>query len=293
MKSMTGFGKANFFSDEFDIEIQLRSVNNRFLDLKLYLPNELSFLDIQARKLIQERISRGTLELRVNYRDKRLPNATLDFNKLEMYNRLSQQAAAFLEIEYTPDIDKLLEKSDLIIMENEDLVDTQFSDAFISVLTNALEMHQKMALQEGESMSVFFTNSIHKMLTALIEIEEYFVEHKAEIHDKLKGRVLELLNDHLTEENEKRILLETALYIDKSDVNEEITRLRNHINKLSSVISESGSEAIGKTLNFIMQEMHREANTLGSKFSTTSSFGNVLILKEEIDKCKEMVLNVE
>ncbi|MBN2829225.1 MAG: DUF1732 domain-containing protein [Candidatus Cloacimonetes bacterium] len=293
MKSMTGFGKASHYSDEFDIEIQLRSVNNRFLDMKLYLPNELSFLDIQARKMIQEKISRGTLELRVNYRDKRLPNATLDFNKLEMYNRLSQQVASYLEIEYTPDIDKILENNDLIIMENEDLDDTQFSDSFMSVLATALDLHQKMAMQEGESMNAFFRSSITKMLNALLEIEEYFIEHKAEIHDKLKGRVLELFNDHLTEENEKRILLETAIYIDKSDVNEEITRLRNHINKLSMIIEETDSEPIGKTLNFIMQEMHREANTLGSKFSTTSSFGNVLILKEEIDKCKEMVLNVE
>ena len=293
MKSMTGFGKANYTDEDFNIEIQLRSVNNRFLDLKLYTPNELNFLEIQIRKLIQSKITRGTLEVRVNYRDTRTSDATIDYNKLEMYNSLAKNAAAYLGTDYTPNIDKLLEKNDLIIMENEALDDTKFSEAFLATLTNAIKLHQEMALNEGQSMLDFFHQSIAKMNKSLAEISAYFEEHKVEIHDKLKGRVLDLMSDCLNEENEKRILLETAIYVDKSDINEEITRLYNHISKVTTTIDNSGEKAVGKTLNFILQEMHREANTLGSKFSTTNSFDNVLIIKEEIDKCKEMVLNVE
>ncbi len=293
MKSMTGFGKSSYTSDQFDIELQIRSVNNRFLDLKLYFPNELTYLDLPIRKLMQSRISRGTVEVRVNYKDKRIPQAEVDFNKLNMYYKLGSDIAKHLNREYNPDINELLQKSDLIVLESEDLESSEFSGKFMEVAEQALTKHQDMAIVEGKSMQQFFLESVGKMLKAIDEIEAYFQEHKTEIHDKLKARVIELLNDHLTEENEKRILVETAIYVDKSDINEEITRLRNHIHKLKDTIEKADLSPIGKTMNFILQEMHREANTLGSKFSTTNSFDNVLTIKEEVDKCKEMVLNVE
>ncbi len=293
MKSMTGFGKSSYTSDQFDIELQIRSVNNRFLDLKLYFPNELTYVDLQIRKIIQSKISRGTVEVRINYKDKRIPHAEVDYNKLDMYYKLGSDIAKHLKQEYKPDINELLQKNDLILLENNSLDNTEFTEKLLMITEETLNKHQEMALDEGKSMRVFFLESVGKMLKAIDEVEEYFQEHKSEIHDKLKSRVLELLNDHLTEENEKRILLETAIYVDKSDINEEITRLRNHIHKLKDTIEKADISPIGKTMNFILQEMHREANTLGSKFSTTNSFDNVLIIKEEVDKCKEMVLNVE
>jgi len=116
--------------------------------------------------------------------------------------------------------------------------------------------------------------------------------YKQELYEKLKQRLEELLSKESHEVLEQRLVLETAIYVDKYDIQEELTRLNSHLDTLTQLLDNSNGQEVGKKLNFVLQEMQREANTLGSKFSTTQSFKYILIIKEEIEKCREIGLNV-
>jgi uncharacterized protein (TIGR00255 family) len=124
-------------------------------------------------------------------------------------------------------------------------------------------------------------------------VSQAFDNYKASLYQKYKARIVEIIGDQLTEENEKRLLLETVVYIDRADIHEEMSRLADHIKRFRAILAQENADEAGKTLNFIVQEMHREGNTMGSKYSTPDSFSDILVIKEEIEKIREMVQNVE
>jgi len=292
MKSMTGYGKASLARDEFELEIEIRSVNSRFLETRLSLPRELNFLEIPIKKTISSRIKRGTVDIRLMFKDKRLPSIELDENKLRTYWNIFQRAKQLLEVDDNISLEAVLEEQGVIVYNNNTLDNEEFLAAFIATLEVAIDKHQAMAYAEGEEMKKFFIESLGKIASALVKVGENFENYKKEQFEKLKLRIIELISPQLTEENEKRLVMETALYVDRADINEEAVRLASHISTFREKLS-INSEELGKTLNFVTQEMQREANTMGSKFSTSTSFEHILIIKEEIERCREMIQNVE
>jgi len=160
----------------------------------------------------------------------------------------------------------------------------------MKTLDEAITAHQKMALTEGDSMKEYCFNSLSTMSSALNKIETEFPKYKKEIYSRLKDNIEELLGAFTKEEDHKKLLLETAIYVEKADITEEIVRLNNHIDKFSALLEEKTE--LGKKLNFILQEMHREINTIGSKFNSTKVFDDIILIKEEIEKCREIIQNV-
>jgi uncharacterized protein (TIGR00255 family) len=289
---MTGYGKAAFFSEEFDIEIEVKSVNNRFLDLKLMLPRELSSLEMLFRQKIKSFINRGKVDIRLNINDKRIPKLVLNEERLnsfkEIYSKINEKIGSSNGIP----LEVVLRENGIVTSEAYEIDGTSYAEALLDTLGKALIEHQKMAINEGESMQDFLVSSLSRINTSLGTIENEFPEYKQDLFMKFKKQISELLNSVLDEDTEKRILVETAMYIEKADVNEEIVRLYNHIEKFRNKLYLNDVE-IGKSLNFILQEMHREINTIGSKFNSSNVFSQVLTIKEEIEKCREMVQNVE
>jgi len=164
------------------------------------------------------------------------------------------------------------------------------SKIVMGTLNEALSAHLKMAVTEGDSMKEYCLNSLSTMSSALNRIEEEFPIYKKEIFTKLKENIENLLGTFIKEEDHKKLLLETAIYVEKADVTEELIRLKNHIDKFSVLLEEKTE--LGKKLNFILQEMHREINTIGSKFNSTKVFDDIIFIKEEIEKCREIIQNV-
>ena len=152
--------------------------------------------------------------------------------------------------------------------------------------------HQKMATREGEALSAFFIESIDTIESCLVAIEQTIPAYREKIKDTLTTTVKQLLENSYTDDMEKRILLETALYMERCNITEEIVRLRSHAVNFKKVLGKKDDE-MGKSLNFILQEMHREVNTISSKYNTTGTYMEVLRMKEEVEKCKEQVANVE
>ncbi len=291
MKSMTGFGKAGYFDNNYEINVEVKSVNSRFLDLKIKLPYEISFLEPMFSKTISKKIKRGKVDIYLNVVNKKSPVLELNAETLKTYWDLYSQAKEVLKTEANLPFAKVLSEKDVIAIRKDDLESGDFIEIVRSVLEKALDEHQKMAQNEGMSMLKFLTSSLNIMKRSINKLQNAFPKYKEEIHNKLKTNVESLLKDKLEGDDYKRFLQETALYIEKADVNEEIVRFEHHLEKFKNKLNADGEA--GKSLNFILQEMLREINTIGSKFTSTNAFDDVLTIKEEIEKCRELVQNVE
>ncbi|MDP2173375.1 MAG: YicC/YloC family endoribonuclease [Candidatus Cloacimonadaceae bacterium] len=292
MRSMTGYGKAKYSENDIDLEIEMKSVNGRYLDMKLYLPRELSFFEYPVRNRISSSLSRGSVEFRLNYSDHREIPLALNEKRLLSYHALAIKAKKALGYEEPVSLEFLLNEPGVIENINQLDEDTILKDALYSTLNYALAaLHQSMQ-QEAAGMKDVLIASVQSIEVALSEIETHIQPFKAELLENMTNRIKDLISTYQLDNMEQRLMQEMAIYVDKYDIQEEITRLRSHSETLLKALSGHEHKDIGKSLNFITQEMQREANTLGSKFSTSNTFQYVLVIKEEIEKCREIVQNV-
>ena len=292
MKSMTGYGRATYSDDCFEIDIEVKSVNGRFLDTKIKFPRELSFLEIDFKNTVKKSIKRGKVEVNINYKNIIIPELILDEENLKAYWEIYNEAKKILKTKSEIPLEQLLSEYNLIKIKTVDLEKDKFKNIILSVCEEAIFEHQKMALKEGKSMMIFLLSSVKKMYSALSLLENEFPKYKDEIYEKLKNNIVHMLKHKLEDDDYKKLLLESAIYAEKADVSEEIVRIKHHLDKLKEKIKQKNGE-IGKSINFILQEMQREINTIGTKFNATAVFDEIISIKEEIEKCREIIQNVE
>ncbi len=292
MKSMTGYGTAKMSADGIDIQVEIKSVNSRFLDLRVYLPRELSFYEYELRKFISASLKRGAIDVRVNYNDNREPKLKLNAQKLKKYHEIVTNAIEIVGLNDSVSIEYLLNEPGVIESENNLDNDPCLKDALDKTLAEATRNLIGCTIAEGEDMKRTLSDSMDTIIQAVKELESSLSPYKKQLFENMHTRIKELLSHFKIDTLEQRLVQELALYIDKLDVQEELTRLYSHIETFKSTILHEQNEDIGKTLNFIVQEMQREANTLGSKYSTSLSFKYILIIKEEIEKDREIIQNV-
>jgi len=290
MRSMTGFGKARVRENNIEVDLDIKSINGRFLDLRIYLPRELNYYEHIVRKQCSERLSRGTVDVRITVTDHREPNIKLNPTKLVKYHEIVQQAHEVLGISGEIDMSFLLNEPGIIEIDGRPEDDQELNELLDRALSTAIDSLIESQRKEAISIRDILEKSCRLIQTQLTLVEAEIQPYKEELFSSMKARTTELLGSFTTENLEQRLFQEIALYIDKYDIQEEITRLRSHINTM--IESLKRTDEIGKNLNFILQEMQREANTLGSKFSTAKSFTFILSIKEEIEKCREIVQNV-
>ncbi|MDD2229299.1 MAG: YicC family protein [Candidatus Cloacimonetes bacterium] len=290
MKSMTGFGSARFSKNNIDIEFEIKSVNSRYLDLRLYLPRDLSFYEANIRKRLPQVLSRGTVEVRLNYSDHREPKLHLDEAKLLKYKDLANAAAELLNIKSDVSIEYLLQEPGVIENINNLVDDKLLANMLDVAFDEALEKIQHSLEAESTQIRTVLKEAMNNIGNACAKVSNLSAPFKKDLFDNMYKRVGELVTAFKIENLELRIVQELAIYVDKYDIGEELSRINGHIETFLSTLESSADN--GKTLNFIIQEMQREANTLGSKFSTSKSFPLVLIIKEEIEKCREIIQNV-
>lgn len=292
LKSMTGYGRSSYSNEELDIDIAIKSVNSRFLDVKFYMPKEIQFIENELKNLIKERITRAKVEVKIKYKDVNPPELMLDKPRFSAYYNVYREAAEIIGSKQDIPIDKILSEKDVIKIPEKDLENSDIIRNISNTMVEALNNHTEMSLKEGKSMALYLTKSLSECTSALHDIEELVPAHKDLLFSNLKGNMEELLKDKLSETEMKRVMLEVAVYVDKADITEEIVRLKDHILRLGKFIDVEKHEK-GKKINFILQEMHREINTIGSKFCIIDSFDSILKIKEEIEKCREIIQNVE
>ena len=293
VKSMTGFGRSEYTDDKRVITAEIKSVNHRYCDISVRMPRRYSFAEEKIKSTVKETVRRGKIEvsIMVENTDDSDMNIKLNtaiarqyFDSLnELKNALVMDDAVRLEyIASLPDVLKSVPD-----VEDED----EITRLLCTTVADAVHHHDKMRRTEGEKLSEDILMRGGLIAALVKEIEERSPETVNEYAEKLKSRIAEMIGGSIVA-TEERILLEAAVFADKVNVTEETVRLASHIQQLENIIKK-GQQSDGKKLDFLVQEMNREANTIGSKANDLEITNRVLAIKSEIEKIREQVQNIE
>jgi|SRR5690554_3408951 uncharacterized protein (TIGR00255 family) len=292
MKSMTGYGNCSYRDEFYVVNVEIKSLNHRYLDMQIYANNEISHLECDVKKLLSERIKRGKVHVSIYASSKKDPALELDKEMLKEVTKLYREAYELISSGKQPNPDEIIRFEGIITRPKERIEDEELISHLFRVLETALKEYEKMAVVEGNRVRDWLMDSMQRITAELDPIEAHIPAHRNQLKERLQKAVEDLLAVPVAGETEKRLMVELALYIDKYDVNEEIVRLRDHLDKMNQVLRDDGKET-GKRMNFIVQEMQREIQTLSSKFNNIIVFPSILAIKEEIEKCRELIQNVE
>ena len=288
MLSMTGFGKSEVTLDHFNINIEIRSLNSKFLDLTLKLPNIFKELDLPIRKLIKEKVIRGKVELMIHY-EKINHTKSISLNKEKIISYHNELKEITDELNYNSDKDLIgyTLKLPEIIHHSKEILSEGSKIIVLSSVEKACEDLKKFRKNEGSALQRELSGYLNSILDNLLKINKFEIERLPKVKEKLKKAIDELsLKNQI---DEKRLEQELIYYSEKIDITEEKVRLKEHCLHFKQSIKENNS---GKKLGFITQEMGREINTLGSKANHISIQKIVVSMKDELEKIKEQVLNV-
>ena len=291
MNSMTGYGKADSKKNNLAVAVEISSVNNRFLEYFLRLPKQFIFLEPKVKDLLASRLSRGKINLTVNYEDWGAGIDQFSINKIladEIYGRLSDlkkryKLAGEIEVGHLvgfPDIFRLEKINNL-----EKKIWPTVKDAINKALDELISMRQK----EGANLKKDILFRLNILSRDIVKIEKLAPENLAAYRDKLAKKINDLMDGKTV--NGARIEEEVSFLAERSDITEECVRFKRHLRQFKSDINQTGP--IGKRLNFILQELNREANTICSKTASSEISRLGLELKEEIEKIREQIQNVE
>jgi len=292
MKSMTGFGRGTVSDGNFAVSVEIKTVNNRFLDLNLRLANELQSLEANLKRLIQSRLSRGRIDVFINY--ERSGEIVYELNRPLISGYLS--ALKEMQNEFSlsgePDLNLIARLPNSLQTKTEDVSD-EFSGGIETAVELALDELENMREVEGESLKKELNSRLSEIEKQLPKIEAEMETVADEYRLRLNKRITHLLekSDSQIEIDQARLAQEVAYLADRSDISEEITRLKSHIEQFQAIMSEENE--VGKRLDFLTQEFNREANTIAAKTNNLVVKESALNIKSEIEKMREQVQNVE
>lgn len=291
IKSMTGFGRCEICEADRKFTVEMKSVNHRYLDVNLKMPKKLNFFESAIRNLLKEYIQRGKVDIFVTYEDLTEENVSIRYNKdtAEKYLEYLRQMAADFGLEDDIRVSTLSKYPEVFSMEEVQIDEEGIWKTFEKALRGAAEGFVETRIREGEHLKADLNGKLDTMLSHVEFIEERSPRIIAEYRQKLSDRVQELLGDAQVDEN--RLLTEVTIFADKVCVDEEIVRLKSHIASTKQALTEGGS--IGRKLDFLAQEMNREANTILSKTSDLEISNRGIELKTEIEKVREQIQNIE
>lgn len=288
---MTGYGRSQRWNGNVKLTVELKSVNHRFCEVVVRLPKYLTVFEDTIKTHIQQHIHRGRFEVHLTTSGEGAIKRKLmvDWELFDAYQAAINQMKQRLNVDDDVSLNDLLNVPDLFEIEEETDVD-QFKPHIIAAIDEALQQLIHMREKEGAALANDLKQRQQSILMILARIEQLAPKVKEAYQKRLEVRMKEFLQQR-AEIDEYRILNEVAVYTDKSDIQEEITRLKSHCQQFVAIIENEGS--IGRKLDFLVQEMNREANTIGSKSQSTDISHWVVDLKSEIEKMKEQIQNIE
>ncbi len=284
--SMTGYGKGVAEQDGRKATVELKSVNHRFLDLGLKLPKSLMFAEDGLRKAIQKSISRGHIDLFISFdddREKQQNAFKVDYDLAAKYVLAARELQGRCLIQNNFYVSEVMRMPDVITRETEEEEDEDFIARLVmQACAHALDSLNVMRRREGESLAKDLLAKLDNIEATIPKIEQLAPKTLEEYRDKLSARIKEYLQEVPLDED--KLLNEVALFSDRICIDEEITRLHTHISHFKEILKDGG--AVGKKLDFIVQEMNRETNTIGSKCNNAQITECVIFLKSEIEKMR-------
>ena len=291
IKSMTGFGRAEYIDEKRKITAEIKAVNHRYLDCSIKMPKKLGFFEASIRTLLKDYIQRGKVDIYITYEDYTEENFNLKYNRdmaRAYYSYLKDMSEEF-GIENDIRVSTLSRYPEVFSLEEANVDEDEIWSDLEKVVRDAASAFVDARIKEGDNLKRDLTDKLDKMLSYVDEIEKRAPEIIEAYRKDLCAKVADLLADSSIDES--RILGEVTLYADKICVDEEIVRLRSHIGTTKDILSEGGS--VGRKLDFIAQEMNREANTILSKANDLITSDIAINLKTDIEKVREQIQNIE
>lgn len=291
IKSMTGFGRHEVSEADRKVTVEMKSVNHRYLDINIKMPKKLNFFEAAIRAELKSYIQRGKVDIFITYEDLTENNVCIKYNKdiAEEYMGYLKKMAADFQLDNDIRVSALSRYPEVLVMEEQSQDEEEIWKVLGRAVKGAAENFVETRIKEGENLRNDLIAKLDNMLSHVEFITERSPQLVTEYKDKLREKVKELLDD--TQIDENRLLMEVTIFADKVCVDEELVRLKSHIETTRSTLIEGGS--IGRKLDFIAQEMNREANTILSKANDLEISGRAIELKTEIEKIREQIQNIE
>lgn len=291
IKSMTGFGRCEIAENSRKFTVEMKSVNHRYLDVNIKMPKTLNFFESAIRGELKNYITRGKVDIFITYEDLSEKTSSVHYNReiAEEYLSYLRQMAEEFNLENDVRVSTLSKYPEVFTMEEAGVDEEELWKELQKAVQGAAKMFVDTRIVEGEHLKDDLIEKLDGMLKLVDFIEERSPKLIEEYRQKLEDKVRELLQD--TAVDEGRLLTEVTIFADKVCVDEEIVRLRSHIETTKNTLLEGGS--IGRKLDFIAQEMNREANTILSKANDLEISNCAIELKTEIEKVREQIQNIE
>lgn len=291
IKSMTGFGRYEYVDEKRKFTVEIKSVNHRYLDVNIKMPKKLNFFESSIRNLLKEYMERGKVDLYITYEDYTEDNYSLKYNSslAGEYLKYLRQMAEEYGLDDDIRVSTLSRYPDVFVMEEQGIDEKELWSGLEKAIRGACEMFVTSRINEGENLKNDLIAKLDNMISYVDFIEERSPVIMKEYRTRLEEKIQEILGDCQIDEG--RIATEVTIYADKICVDEEMVRLRSHIQATKDALLEGGS--IGRKLDFIAQEMNREANTTLSKANNLEIADVGINLKTDIEKVREQIQNIE
>lgn len=291
MKSMTGFGKSVLEINGRSYSIEIKSVNHRYCDINVKLPRSISFYESEIKKAIAQKISRGKIDVFVEYANYSAEGKDVIINKdlAKVYIKQLKELAEEEHLDSTIRVTDISKMPDVMLLKNENNDEDTIFNELKQCLDESINSFLSMRQIEGEKIKKDLTKRLSNIKGMVDEISANTTGLIEEYVVKLTERIKEILKTDVVDE--RRIAEETVIFADKSSIQEELTRLNSHIQQFENIINADG--AIGKKLDFVVQEMNREANTIASKSVKLEITNLVIEIKTELEDIREQIQNIE
>ena len=291
VKSMTGYGRAVETVNGREFTVEIRSVNNRYLDCTVKLPRSFSFAEEAVKAAVKAAVSRGKVDVYISVRSETEADVLVTLNKpvVEGYLAAMHQMVAEYGVEDDISVSVLSRMSDVFVVDKPKADEDQLKADLLSVVDKALDAYNRMRITEGLALENDLRSRAATILQLVAQVEEQNPKTVSDYRKRLEEKMREVLESKSIDES--RILTEAAIFADKVAVDEETVRLRSHLEQMDEMLS--GNGGIGRKLDFLLQEMNREANTTGSKCTDVKVARIVVDIKAELEKIREQTQNIE
>ncbi|MDE6025144.1 MAG: YicC family protein [Lachnospiraceae bacterium] len=291
IRSMTGFGRSEILNEDRKIVVEIKAVNHRYCDMNVKLPRKLNYFESSVRGFLKDYIQRGKVDIYITYEDYTKSNVNVKYNRdvAGKYVNYLRQMSEDFQLEADISASLIGRFPEVFVLEDEPIDKDTIWEYLKESLAEAADMFVEARSSEGENLKNDLINKLDEMLEMVAEIEEKSPELILDYKAKLIEKIEELSAN--TQIDEQRIATEVTIYADKICVDEEIVRLKSHINTTKDILISGG--AVGRKLDFIVQEMNREANTILSKSNSLKISDIGIELKTNIEKVREQIQNIE
>ena len=291
IKSMTGYGRAVETVNGREFTVEIRSVNNRYLDCTVKLPRMVSFAEDAVKQEVKAAVSRGKVDVFITIKSEAAEDTTISLNKavLEGYLTAMRQMVTEFGVKDDISVSTVSRLPEVFAVEKPEVDEEQLLADLMSAVKKALEGYNAMRTTEGAALDADLRSRGNTILAFVAQVEQGNAQTVVDYRARLEAKLREVLEN--TNIDESRILTEAAIFADKVAVDEETVRLRSHLDQMNAMLS--GGGAVGRKLDFLLQEMNRETNTIGSKCTDVKLARIVVDIKAELEKIREQTQNIE